>query len=191
MIISDLKYYHNLDFDQYIALPGFSFSGFKGDVPDSPGLRLGHMVHTYLLEPTRFDWNHSHMNEVKRIAAAIRGKLGVLLPTMQKELSITANFHHNGLTLPYKGRIDLGVPGSLIIDLKILSGSLHSAIERFGYDHQLSGYCVATSTPIAMIVSFNKKIKDVESAIITPSKDWWQYRVLTHGIPDHKLGNNL
>jgi hypothetical protein len=104
---------------------------------------------------------------------------------MEPELAFTARFEHNGMYLNYKGRTDLIYKGKLIVDLKILSGKLEPAIERFGYDKQLSGYALATGCKNAMIISYNKANKHnvLETKLIEPNEDWWNYMVIKYGTP--------
>jgi hypothetical protein len=181
MKVSNVKYYSDIDFAEYMAMPGVSYSSIKGfEGPPSAGMSLGTKVHHYILEPEKYVWED--VAQVKMIAAALRQYLGDAIDYLRPEVAVTADFIHNGLVMPYKGKIDLLKAGRLVVDLKVLSGPLQPAIQRFGYDKQLSGYCLATSSPMGLIVSFNKPKKIVETAIIKPDAEWWEYQVASRFV---------
>ncbi len=180
MTVSNIKYYNNLEFENYLAMDGVSYSSTKENIfTPSEGSMLGTRTHNYLLEPEKYDWIDA--DKVKPMAAAIRKYLGDSLQYLQKEVAFTAEFEHNGLTMLYKGRFDLGLPGTLIVDLKIMAADLAPAVKYFGYDKQLSGYCYGTNTPLALIISFNKKKKIIETQIIKPCEQFWEYQVSSRG----------
>lgn len=180
MIVSNIKYYTGLPFEDYLSINGTSFSSTKDKVfVQSEGMMLGTAVHNYLLEPEKFDWKDA--DRVKPMAAALSKYLGDSYKYLQKEVAFTADFEHNGLVMPYKGRFDLGLPGTLIVDLKIMAGDLAPAVKYFGYDMQISGYCIGTNTPLGLIIAFNKKKKIIETQIIKPCLQFWEYQVCTRG----------
>ena len=188
MQVSNLKYYSELDFNEYLQIKGYSFSSLKmlesgQAITPSEGMKLGTRVHNFILEPQKYDWeNHA---QVKMIAGKIREIYQPFIRYMEPELAFTARFEHNGMYFNYKGRTDLIYKGKLIIDLKILSGKLEPAIERFGYDKQLSGYALATGCQNAMIISYNKANKHsvIETKLIQPNADWWNYMIVKYGTP--------
>lgn len=178
MQVSNVKYYSELTMDEYLSLPGVSYSSIKGfEGPPPAGMTLGTHVHQYLMEPEKYKWED--VDQVKKIAAALRQYVGIALEVMQHEVAFTADFHYNGLVMQYKGKADLLRVGRLVVDFKILSGSLQPAIVRFGYDKQVSGYCLANEAPTGLILAFNRKAKVVESAIIKPSEEWWNYQIVS------------
>jgi hypothetical protein len=177
MLVRNVKYYSDLEFADYLAMPGVSYSSIKGfDGPANVGMSLGTNVHQYILEPAHYPWENVAI--VKPIAAALRQFLDDALIHLQKEIAFTADFHYNGLIMPYKGRADLLKVGKIVVDLKVLSGALAPAIARFGYDKQLSGYCLATSSPMGLILAYNRVRKVVEHAIIKPSEEYWNYQIV-------------
>jgi hypothetical protein len=188
MQVKDLKYYSDLDFNEYLQIKGYSFSSLKmlesgQAITPSEGMKLGTRVHNFILEPKKYDWqDHAQVN---MIAGKIRQIYEPFIRYMEPELAFTARFEHNGMYLNYKGRTDLIYKGKLIIDLKILSGKLETAVERFMYDKQLSGYALATGCPNAMIISYNKlnKYNLIETKVIHPNTDWWNYMIVKYGTP--------
>lgn len=181
MIVANTIYYHNQDFADYLAMPGISFSGLKDEVIATEGMKLGTRVHNYLNEPDKYDWKQAEI--VLPIAKAIRMHIGDAFNFLDKEVAFSSDFIHNGMLLKYKGRADMMFTGRIIIDIKVLSGSIQSAIERFGYDKQISGYCLATGAKLGLIISWNKPAKRVETKLIKPSKDFWEYQCVHRGMP--------
>lgn len=183
MTITNTIYYRDLDFADYLQMPGTSFSSLKGEIPTSAGMQLGTRVHNYLFTPLAYDWQQAEI--VRPIAAAIRNHplLKDSFIHLEKEIAFTCELHHNGMKLLYKGRADMLRIGRIVIDLKILAGSLESACERFGYPDQLSGYCLPTLCPLALIIAYNKSRKQVETKIIIPGVAFWQYQVVSRGVP--------
>lgn len=180
--VRNLKLYKDLDFDKYLMMTGVSYStikGFCGEI--SEGMKLGTRVHQALGEPEKYDWQNA--KEVLKIAGEIRKVIGPAFKYMDKEIAFTAEFHYQGFMMIYKGRIDLGALKKIIIDYKVLSGSVQNAIDMFGYDRQLSGYCLATDTPMARIIAWNKNKKQTETQTIYPDCRWWAEKVLTYGYP--------
>jgi hypothetical protein len=177
MQVSNVKYYTDLNFADYLALPGVSYSSIKGfEGPANAGMSLGTKVHQYLLEPSKYVWEDVAM--VQKIAHALRTFLGSAITVLDKEVAFTADFTHNGVTMSYKGRADLLKAGRVVVDLKVLSGALTPSITRFGYAEQLSGYCIATDSPMALIAAYNRASKKVEHKIIKPSSEWWAYQTV-------------
>ena len=182
MIVRNLKYYHTLPFEEYLKIPGVSYSslnGFSG--PPSTGMQLGSRVHQYLNEPKEYDWQDA--TTVRAIAGQLKSFLGGSYDHLEKEVAFTAEFIHNDMLMTFKGRADMMKAGRLILDVKILSGDLEKAIERFGYHKQLSGYCLATGANVAIILAFNKIKKRVEVKTITPDAAFWEYQTVKHGRP--------
>lgn len=181
MQVTNLKYYNGLEFADYLAMPGTSFSSLKDEpIPVSTGMQLGTRVHNYLLEPEKYDWEQGAT--VKKIAEALQKHLGEAYKFLQKEVAFTADFIHNGMLLHYKGRADLMKAGRIIIDLKILAGGLQPSIERFNYDKQISGYCLATGASLGLIIAYNKAKNIVETKAIKPSAEFWEYQVVSRGV---------
>lgn len=180
MQVSNTQYFFNLPFEDYLLMPGISFSGLKDEkIIPTEGMKLGTRCHNYLFEPATYDWQQVEI--VKNVSAAIRKYIGGAFKYLLKEVSFTAEFTHNGLTMLFKGRADMLVPGKIVLDLKILAGSLKQAIERFNYGAQVSGYCLATGSAVGIIIAWNKQKKHVEVAVITPEKGFWEYHIIQRG----------
>lgn len=182
MQVINIKYYRNMPFEEYLKLPGISFSGIKGFQGEpTEGMKLGTRVHSYLNEPEKYDWHQAEI--VLPIAKILRGYLGDAYSVLEKEVAFTCDMLHNGMVLHYKGRADMLKVGRLVVDLKVLAGSLDAAIERFGYNNQVSGYCLGSRSPLAIILAFNKLKKKVEVKSIKPNAAFWEYQVVRLGEP--------
>ena len=141
-------------------------------------MSLGTKVHNYILEPHKYEYGEDH----KMVAEISQELLKIIDITLfEKELSVTADFEHQGFVLPFKGRIDLGLRNKIVIDFKILQGSLSNAVNYFGYDKQLSGYCYAIGADNAVIISYNKSKKKTEIKSITPNPLFWEQEILKRG----------
>ena len=181
-----MKVHPGISFEEYRALPGLSYSGIKnGDFVPTKKMMLGTAVHNYILEPDKY--NGANRDVVVPIARVILSQLGELAKHMQTELSVTCNMKYEGFAMAYKGRIDMIRPGKLIIDLKISEIPLNRSVPFFGYANQLTGYCLATNTPAALILRVCPKTYKVEKTMIRKNVAWWEYKVLEYGVPSNIL----
>lgn len=182
LVVKNLTFYRDQCFDEYIKMPGISYSSIKGFVGEmSKGMQLGERVHHYLNEPKKYDWQQVEI--VKPIAAAIRQELGEAFQYLEKELAFTAEFHYSGMKMLYKGRADAIKVPHILVDYKVLSGNLAAAVNIFGYDRQLSGYCLATGCKKGYIIAWNKNKRQIEKKIILPEQGFWKIQVLRFGVP--------
>lgn len=186
MTVQNIIYYRGLDFEDYLKMPGTSFSSIKDfQGPPSTGMQLGTRVHNYLNEPEKFDWVDAETVIV--IATELKRYLGDAYTVLEKEVAFTADFIHNGMALKFRGRADMLRIGRIVVDLKILAGGLDASIARFGYDKQISGYCYGGDAPVGLILAFNKAKKIVETKLIKPNDSFWNYQIVRLGQPLKKL----
>lgn len=184
MQIKNVNYYFGYSFDRYKDLPGLSYSGIKnGDFVPTKKMMLGTAVHNYILEPAQY--NGANRELVIPIARVIMGQIGELINHMQTEVSVTCNMIHDGLSMQYKGRVDMIRPGKLVIDLKISEIPLGKSIEHFGYGDQLTGYCLATGTPVGIIIRVCPKTLKTEKAMIRQNPGFWERQIVKFGIPEN------
>lgn len=180
MTIKNVKEYEEQDFGEYLKMTAWSYSSIKNagkpDFVATEKMRLGTLVHNYILEPSKYTFEKHDI--VKPIAIEIMKRLGPLYPFLRKELGVTADFIHEGLCLNYKGRVDLCIPNRLIIDIKVTE---NLNVSYFGYDYQLSGYAIALKCPLALIVAIHPKTKKVEIVNININKIFWEQEVLKKG----------
>lgn len=182
MQVSNVRTWSDIDFDEYQKLKGLSYSGIKGgNFVSTPKMQLGTSVHNYLLEPAKY--NHENRAIVDPLVNALKAEIGDILPHMDKELSISADFSYDGLTMGYKGRIDMVVPGKIVIDLKVSEHPLANTIPYFGYDNQVNGYMAASRSNFGMIIRINPVTKKIEKKAIVKNTAFWELQIAKYGIP--------
>jgi hypothetical protein len=175
-------------FDEYKAIKRLSFSGIKrgedmGELEATPNMRLGTLVHQFMLEPAAYKYERHE--EVIAIARELNPMIGEAIRHGQTEITALCDMHYQGLTLPYKGRIDNLLP-DLVVDMKVSNYDIRSTIGHFGYDKQVTGYMLSTGCTNGIIVSYNRKQKKVQIKIIEPDHDWWALQVMKNGILNPK-----
>lgn len=184
MIITNLQQFDDMSFSDYLALPGLSYSGTKGDgtpFVETEKMRIGTSVHQYLLKPV--EYNGDNYKIVRSAALALQDTIGPALRYGKSELVVTCTMISNGLYLLYKGRVDLKV-ANVIVDLKVSSiKNLVDAVRFFGYNHQLNGYSLATKSLVSVIVAIDPKTLKVQKEPIANRCDWWENKVLQYGQP--------
>lgn len=183
MTVTNAVQYSNLPWDDYIKLPGYSFSGLRNPDRDTnfqptPKMRLGSAVDNYIFTPK--EYNGEMFELVRPVAVELRKVLGSALDLGRPQVSFTADFCHAGLKMPYRGRCDLLI-AKLIVDLKVSELPIHKSIEYFMYHHQISGYALAGGCEKAMIISIHPKTHKISMTMINIVADWWEYQVKVNG----------
>jgi hypothetical protein len=185
MQVTNIQLYKGIDFDSYQFKEGYSYSSIKNSDTEpfkaTYKMQIGTEVHNYLLEPHTY--KHERRELIVPIAQAAYDVLGGVLPFVDTELSVTADFEHEGFTMPYRGRIDMVRCGKVVVDLKISEMPLAKSIQYFGYDKQLTGYCLATQCKVGIIIRVNPKTRHTERVVIKQDVAWWEQKVLELGIP--------
>lgn len=181
--VTNRKQYNRMEWDKYISLPGYSFSGLRNTGPITPTakMRLGTYVDKYLFTP--HEYKGEMRDVVVPIARRLKEFLGSALDTATPQLALTANFTYQGLTMPFRGLADLPVGRDLILDLKVSELDTVKAIQHFRYDWQIEGYKMAYGATRGMIMSIHPKTKKITTLPINGSQDWWCHQVLQYGKP--------
>lgn len=189
MKIHDLQILHNIPFEEYLSLPGISYSTIKsegkGFAPTSK-MRLGTDVHSYISDPSGCS-NDINIPLVKPIANLIITEIGSLYKIVEKEVVVTCLMEFGGFIMKYKGRIDLKVKNLLIIDLKVAE-DVEKTIYYFGYDHQIEGYCIPLGIPQGIIIGVSPKkvdpktkLNQVKRIAVRVKYSWWEQKVAQWG----------
>lgn len=174
-----------MPFEDYIKLPGASYSGIKyyerggarADVTDK--MRFGSLVDAYLFEPDKY--NGEQYDLVRPVAVAAVQHLGAAIRLGRRQLVVTCTMIHGGFKLRYKGRVDLFV-GGVVIDYKVSDMPLLSAIHHFGYNNQVNGYAIPLQAKTSIIFSISPKPPyRVQMQPIPNSLIYWQQAVLKYG----------
>ncbi len=183
--VENLIVYRNLEFEQYLELPGWSYSGIRNEgknwKPPTSKMSLGTDVHNYRLEPAKYQ--HANINIVKPVVQSIDIALGSLSKFLEPEISVTADFIHANRRMKYKGRIDLSIIGRVVVDLKVSQlKDPFKAIQYFGYDKQFNGYATAIGArTILMVSSHPKRLQDTKIINIPVDTLWWEDQILQRG----------
>lgn len=173
-----------LPFSDYLSLPGFSHSFLKSGgatITPTAKMNFGTMVHNYLLEPDKFDY--TNIKTVRPAAIALMKVLGSSYRFLENELSVQADFVHEGFIMPYKGRIDSTIYSKLVIDYKVSDIPLEKSVDFFGYINPMSGYCLATGCNRAMIIRVCPKSFSTQVGEIPINYSFWEKKVKQYGEP--------
>lgn len=177
---NNITFHYNCDWDAYLALPGISFSSLK-DKPffGNEGSNLGKRVHNYLLKPKEYDWvdPEAVIPIARKLLEFGTGITKIMVP----ECGITCNLEVDGFRLGWRGMPDLHLVGKLVVDFKIIAGSLKTYSKEFNYPEQLRGYMNPVSAPLGLIIAYNKKAKAVETELIKQDYNFWDNIVRQKG----------
>lgn len=187
MKIENVKQYDDLSFEDYLQIPRISFSSLK-DSPitvETPGIRIGSLVHRYLLSPQLY--NYEEADVVIPIASALVGFVGrACLKGMICEKPMTADFVYEGFSLPWKGVPDMKYPEVIVVDFKVIAGDLEHYCDRFDYPEQIRGYMLPNNVDVGLIIAYNRKRKIVQTKTVYKDTKWWAIKVMSHGQPIKK-----
>lgn len=186
MQVTNQRLIRDLSEQEYFALPGFSFSTLKNKgrvIETTEKMTLGKDIHSLLLTPETFSHENKNRAKIRACAIAVKSVLGPLIDQLEKEIVVTADFEIDGYTMPYKGRIDLCIPGRVVIDVKITDGKLEDLVKYFLYDEQLTGYSRAIKARTAILIGCSPKRKYETRlvAINIENINWWRNQILING----------
>jgi hypothetical protein len=183
MRIFDVRILDGVPFEDYLKLPGLSYSAVKDKKFEGPAtakMNFGSLVDAYVFEPHTY--NGEQYELVVPVARRITRDLGPLIKAGRPQLAILCTMVHMGMYMYYKGRVDL-FAGGMVIDLKVSEVSIMRAIEIFGYHHQLNGYAIGLDARQSILYSVHPKTTDIQMAAIPNRVDYWERAVLKHGRP--------
>lgn len=191
--VTDVVFHEDLSFEEYLKLPnGFSHSYLKGErngiaahIEETNNMRRGTLVDKILTEPHSVDMSDPMYVEAREIAGRLQAQFGPAIKRFKKQISITAVFHHQGFSMPVRGRLDFLLPRIAVIDLKV-SGvpDMKKNISHFGYDNQLWGYSKMAGVSKSYLLAYMVKNKSTEIHGIDVSTDYnefWAEAILRFG----------
>lgn len=184
--IKNLKMKENIAFEDYLLLPGLSFSSIKkqengnAEIITTNKMNFGSLVDAYLLEPNKY--TGENFAAVKACAVAAKKYLGILLENGKKQLSITCNMQFSGMRIKYKGRVDI-FAAQTVIDMKVSELDILKSVNYFHYHNQLSGYALALNCNKSLLFSVHPKKHTVQMISIPTKSDWWEQMILKYGEP--------
>lgn len=181
--VTNARSFRRMEWDEYVAMPGYSYSKLRnpdGFGPPTAKMRLGTLVDRFLFTPVLYQGEQREI--VEPMARELVRLLGNALPLGDSQLSLSADFTHEGLTMPYKGRPDFKIT-DLIVDLKVSQLNIVKAISFFRYDWQLSGYAKAAGCTRAMIVSIHPVTRKISMLQVPLVYDFWEHSIKKYGTP--------
>jgi hypothetical protein len=152
--IYDQKKYLDLDFRDYIKLPGYSTSFLKREVNGtgktieiSDKIKIGKLVDAILTEPKNVVMADPLYPMARDIAYEIKNTFGDIIRGLKSQISYTGIMEHNGFYIPVKGRLDFELEKLAALDLKITySKNIESLIDFMQYKEQMFCYSGLAST---------------------------------------------
>lgn len=189
---SNIQRYDNMDFGDYLNLPGLSHSFLKKEVngvtaafDKTPAMELGSLVDGILTSPKSVDFKHELYDAAKNIASKIKSRFGEVIESFEKQSSFTANMEFSGFMMPSKGRLDYLLPKHAIIDLKVTSSKdIPSLISFMGYDNQLWHYARLAGVRRAYLMVYSKPLKDtsiISCDVTDQNNAFWESKILKFG----------
>lgn len=181
MQIENRHLHHCIEREDYLKLPGTSFSMLKGEkIQETPGMRIGTLVHRYILKPELY--NYEEYDIVRPAASKLIEIVGhSILNNAVTEVPITAILKHEGFSFDWKGIPDIFIINNLVVDFKIINGNLTNYIKAFNYKNQLRGYGNGANSQLMLILAYNKKSCKVEHYFVDVNNSWWENIVVTMG----------
>lgn len=192
--VTNRRRYVGMSFDDYLALPGYSFSylnrerfGESLGIIETAAMRRGTMVDAILTQPDQADPNAEGYTEARAIAYYLKRQYGQILSALVPQVSYTADFvfetNHGTYTLPVRGRLDFEIPGNLVLDLKVTGAkNVDSTIKHMGYADQLTGYCLMSGANSAYIMAYVVPSRSVEVRTVAQTQDFWKRKILKFGM---------
>jgi hypothetical protein len=192
--IKNRRRYVGMSFEDYLALPGYSFSflnrerfGATPEITETAAMRRGTMVDAILTQPDQADPSNEGYAEARSIAHEIKRNYSYLLSSMVPQVSYTADFtittDHGTYTLPVRGRLDFEIPGKLVLDLKVTGQkNVDATIRHMGYADQLTGYCLMSGSSVAYIAAYCVPLRQVELRSIALDYKFWERKILKFGV---------
>ncbi len=196
IVYSNIQQYNNLDFADYLKLPGYSHSflkhaknGIAANIEVTDKMKVGSMVDAILTEPHKANMADPIYPYCKDIAFNVKEKFGTLIQHFQKQISYTCTVSYDAGTAKFfiysKGRLDFLLPGHAVIDLKITEAKdVPALIEFMGYENQLYHYCRMAGVKKAylMVYVINKrKVELREFDCSSNYNTFWANKVLEYG----------
>jgi hypothetical protein len=192
---TNITRYDNLPWQEYVKLPGYSFSWLKrenhGHVSEfkpTDKMKLGSLVDALLTSPdtvTAADIASENFRAAVKIASQIKCKFGFALPSLKSQVSYTGTANFKGIALPVKGRLDWLLEGYAVTDLKVTDAVDVATLVRFmKYDDQMFNYCGLAGLDVAYILAYSKKLRmPLDPFVIKKpaTSEFWEEKILKFG----------
>lgn len=181
--VRNLKIHRDIPFEEYLKIPGKSFSGIaardrKREFTVTSKMRFGSQVDCYLTTPSKFKLDPEFtMKQIRNCAICIKTTLADVYQHLEFQLSITADFIYEGFVLHYKGRPDATIKKTMILDFKLTEGLNPLA----NYNAQVSGYGIALDCPLGFLVAQHPKKDVCDIHKVKIDHTFWEQACLLYG----------
>lgn len=179
-----------IEFGEYLKLPGFSYSYLKSEVAgttpefiSSEKVELGKLVDAILTQPDEIDIYSPLLKRAEKIAEALKDNFGEYIKQFESQVTLSCDMEFNGISMPFRGRLDWGLKNIAVIDLKVTaSKDLHGVIKHMGYDRQLQGYCGAYGVKLGYVLIFSSTTFKYDLVRMPlQSDDFWAEKIMKFG----------
>ena len=191
----NIKKFTDVEFEKYLAMPGFSNSFLKSEVNGvsagivvSEAMRVGSMVDAILTEPHKVDMTSPFYATGREIAIKVKKEFGDLISKFSPQVNFIGDivYEEQGFEyrMPTKGRLDWYVENEIVIDLKITkSKDPRALIEFMQYKEQLWHYSRISKAKSAFIIIHSRPLKKTNLIQIDVSGEstFWKEKTMKFG----------
>lgn len=189
---SNITRHDNIEFQDYLKLPGYSHSFLKSNVSgvskyfqETDKVRVGKIVDAILTDPANADMSHPLYPQCKILAFELQKMFGDVMSACKKQVNYTAEIEMSGLSMPVKGRLDFLLENIAVLDLKITNEkNVDALIEYMGYNNQLWHYSKMSNVTKSYLMFYVVPLKKViiKSVDVTSnSNEFWMNKIIDFG----------
>jgi hypothetical protein len=189
---ANIKRFDDLDFMEYLRLPGFSHSflksersGVAADILMTENIRIGKLVDGILTDPASVDMGDPLYSVAREVVYFIEKQFGKLIKHFEPQVSYSAEINFKGFTMLTKGRLDWLLKDIAVTDLKITrSKNIRSVIDFMGYKNQVYHYARLARVPKAYLMVHSIPLKKTELIKIDCSgneNEFWAEKIIHFG----------
>jgi len=189
---SHITRYDNIEFEQYLKLPGYSHSFLKSNIQgvskyfnETDKVRVGKIVDAILTDPLNADMSHEFYPQCKALAFELKKMFGDVMSMCDKQVNYTGSMELSGLHMQTKARLDFLLSKYAVIDLKITNEkNVDALIEYMGYHNQLWHYSKMANVSKAYLMFYVIPLKKVVVKSIDVSSntnEFWENKILDFG----------
>lgn len=190
LIYSNVTRHENMRWQDYVKLPGYSFSylkrassgGTASYFTPTDKMRLGTISDAILMQQDEVDMKDPLFPHARNIASALMSTWGAQIKSFQCQVSYSGTVTCGEFGMEVKGRTDWELKNHAIIDLKITEATnLPELVKFMGYDNQQNNYCGLAALPTAYILAYNHKLKRCLPLLrlpYDPHSQWWKDKII-------------
>lgn len=191
ILLTDIQQHHNIPFEHYLKMPGYSTSflkkeknGVAADFVKTDKIKVGSLVDSILTEPHKVNMSDKLYPFARDIAFKIKETFGDMFKQMHAQVSFTGTAEHKGFKMPIRGRLDFLLPKLAVIDLKVTyAKNLEDLIKFMRYKEQVYLYSKFAGVTKAYLFIYCVPLKTCTVHFIDCSghNDWWSEKIINFG----------